>query len=645
MLHFLRPEWLLALLPVLVLLIFIFKQKLQQGSWQTIIDPKFQQVLLDEQQQQKQTYLPLIGLAIIWLGSVMALAGPSWQQIKQPSEKIQQGTVILLDNSLSMLAEDIKPNRITRARYKLIDFLTANPHLSTGLVVYSGSAHSLSPISDDNQTILSLLPNINPTIMPSYGSDAQQGLSKAIQLLKQSRIKRGHIIWLLDDVDQAEISPLKSQLADSDITLTLLAVGTKKGAPISVFEHGFIKDKQGRIVIAKLGDNNIRELANELGATLLYLQNDNSDIKQLSQRFSIHNQKAKQQDNTDKEKNIFHWLDKGIYLLLPLVLMIGLAFRRGWLVSSILIGFIMLPPFALYTPNTFAEDANQDQFQPTPNKKPQVDFLDFFKSPNQQGYELWQQKDYQNAIDRFSSANWKASSHFRLKEFAQAQKQFELDKSPTGHFNQGNALAKQGQYADAKEQYEQALKLQPDFADATKNLAIIKKIIALEQQKKKQEQEQQNQPQKPNKNGQEKEQEKKQEPNQPGKQSSEKPNSSDQDNQENNKNKQSKTKEEGQKENDKNQPNQKNNDPKDPADDTTKEGEKSDSKAEPKTEKASSTGQTAEKKQLSEEQQAKKAWLNQIPDDPGFFLKNKFEYQYQQQHQKNNSQDNKGKIW
>ena len=634
MLHFLRPEWLLALLPVLVLLIFIFKQKLQQGSWQTIIDPKFQQVLLDEQQQQKQTYLPLIGLAIIWLGSVMALAGPSWQQIKQPSEKIQQGTVILLDNSLSMLAEDIKPNRITRARYKLIDFLTANPHLSTGLVVYSGSAHSLSPISDDNQTILSLLPNINPTIMPSYGSDAQQGLSKAIQLLKQSRIKRGHIIWLLDDVDQAEISPLKSQLADSDITLTLLAVGTKKGAPISVFEHGFIKDKQGRIVIAKLGDNNIRELANELGATLLYLQNDNSDIKQLSQRFSIHNQKAKQQDNTDKEKNIFHWLDKGIYLLLPLVLMIGLAFRRGWLVSSILIGFIMLPPFALYTPNTFAEDANQDQFQPTPNKKPQVDFLDFFKSPNQQGYELWQQKDYQNAIDRFSSANWKASSHFRLKEFAQAQKQFELDKSPTGHFNQGNALAKQGQYADAKEQYEQALKLQPDFADATKNLAIIKKIIALEQQKKKQEQEQQNQPQKPNKNGQEKEQEKKQEPNQPGKQSSEKPNSSDQDNQENNKNKQSKTKEEGQKE----------NDPKDPADDTTKEGEKSDSKAEPKTEKASSTGQTAEKKQLSEEQQAKKAWLNQIPDDPGFFLKNKFEYQYQQ-HQKSNSQDNKGKIW
>ncbi len=648
MLHFLRPEWLLALLPIFILLWFIFKHKLQQGSWQTIIDPKFQQILLDEQQQQKQSYLPLIGLAILWLAATIALAGPSWQQVKTPSEKVQQGTVILLDNSLSMLAEDIKPNRISRARYKLVDFLTANPHLSTGLVIYSGSAHTLSPISDDNQTILSLLPNINPTIMPSYGSDALQGLAKAIQLLQQSRIKSGHIIWLLDDVNLDEIAPLKSLLAGSSIQLTLLAVGTEKGAPISVFEHGLIKDEQGKIIIAKLADDNIRQLASELGASLLYLQNDSSDVEQLSQQFSIQNQKVEQQDDKENEKDIVHWLDNGIYLLLPLVLLLALAFRRGWLVSSILMGCILLPPFALYSPNAVAEDT-------VTGKKTEIDFLDFFKSPNHQGFERWQKQDYHDAIERFSSLQWKAASHFRLGEMAQAQKQFELDKSPTGRFNEGNALAKQGQYAEAKKQFEKALELKADFTSAKKNLDIINKIMAKNQQQKKQQEQKQQQNSKQGK-----------QPNQQGENQSEEPNPSEQQGEKdspqdakgsksNSNNKSGNKKQEKESTSNKNKQNDAKNEQKVPRggknndaekDKNNKATAKPDKKTSGKQEGGAKLAQTT-KKELSEKDQAQQAWLNQIPDDPGFFLKNKFEYQYQYQQQKNNNQQqtNKGKIW
>ena len=122
--HLIRPEWLWALIPVALLLWMLFNLQRQPGNWQQLIAKPFQKVLLGQEQQQKSFYLPLMGLASLWLIAIIALTGPSFKKVEQPAEKAQQGVVILLDNSLSMLADDLKPNRITRARYQLTDFLT-----------------------------------------------------------------------------------------------------------------------------------------------------------------------------------------------------------------------------------------------------------------------------------------------------------------------------------------------------------------------------------------------------------------------------------------------------------------------------------------------------------------------------------------
>ena len=634
--HFLRPEWLWAIIPVAILLWFILKNKLQQGNWHSLIDPKFQQVLLDANSQQKTSYLPVMGLAIIWLVAIIALSGPSWQQVEQPSEKMQQGTVILLDNSLSMLAEDIKPNRITRARYKLIDFLKINPHLSTGLVIYSGSAHSLSPISDDNQTMTSLLPNINPIIMPSFGSNAVLGLAKAVQLLEQSRIKNGHIIWLLDDINQDEISQLKQQLSEQNITITLLVVGTAKGAPISVPDHGLLKNEAGKIIIAKVPRKRLANLASELNAQLIYLQNDNSDIEQISK---INFSDSLTDKSDKKEKAISSWLDNGIYLLLPLLLIVAFSFRRGWVVSSVLIWTMLVPPLAIFAPESFAED------EITKSKEVQeVKFLNFLKSNDQQGYEHWQKQDYNAALDKFESSTWQGASHYKIGEYAKAEKKFELDKSANGRFNQGNALAKQGKFADAQKQFEKALKLNPGFKDAEKNLNIIKKIIAKQQQKQ----------HKPNQEGDGKNKQTdkgKQKEGEQGEQSkgekpnSKQPNQSQESNQNNKQDdKQKKNKAEQSKQDDKKQSEEAKDEK-----DKTRDGESENSKNSQKENKALDKARAAQasskdKKELTEEAQAQKAWFNQIPDDPGLFLKNKFEFQYQYQQQQQKKSD-KGKIW
>jgi Ca-activated chloride channel family protein len=648
-LHFLRPEWLWALIPVIILLWFIFKHQLQQGNWQNIIEPSFQKVLFDDSRLQKKSTLPLIGLAIIWLISLVALAGPSWQQVKQPAEKIQQGTVIVLDTSLSMLGEDIKPSRMTRARYKLIDFLTANPHLSTGLVVYSGSAHVLSPISDDNSTIISLLPSINPVIMPSFGSDAVQAINKAVELLKQSRIKNGRIIWILDDIDEQQISTIKSLVTPSNIQLSLLAIGTKKGAPISVPEHGLLKDEKGKIIISRLPTAKLETLADSLNARLIYMTNDNSDIKSLATEFALGKQKTTQKTNSQQkdkpEKTMASWLDNGIYLLLPLALLIGFSYRRGWVLSWVVIWTIMFPPLLGFSPTSYAEEAAESNTK----SLSKVNFLDFFKSSNQQGYESWQQQDYKAANNKLESPQWKGSSYYRLQEFTKAEKQFELDKSPTGRFNQANSLAKQGQFADAQKQLEKALQLNPSFKQAEKNLQIIKQIIAKQQQKKQNQQSQQgkgqNKEQQQDKDGQQKKP--RNGPKDDSKSESKSKQQHNEDNKKKQDNKQSDKKnskksstEEGKK------PGKNGKDSDKPA--TKKQANKAeqDKKSGKKPDKSNQQDQATNnkattKKDLTEAEQAQKAWLNQIPDEPGLFLKNKFEYQYQQQ----KSTTKQGKIW
>ena len=99
-----------------------------------------------------------------WFWDCLALAGPSWNKIPLPIHKQQTPLVILLDLSPSMWAEDVKPNRLTRARLKLIDLLHTRQEGTTALVAYAGDAHVVTPLTDDTATIISLLHPLTPTI-------------------------------------------------------------------------------------------------------------------------------------------------------------------------------------------------------------------------------------------------------------------------------------------------------------------------------------------------------------------------------------------------------------------------------------------------------------------------------------------------
>lgn len=121
--HFIRPYWLLALIPLAVITALILRHKLQRGNWVNVCDEALLPYILQEK-PVKQNRIPFISMNVIAsLLTIIALAGPTWERVPSPAFRNDSGLVIALDLSKSMEAGDIKPSRLIRARYKIEDIL------------------------------------------------------------------------------------------------------------------------------------------------------------------------------------------------------------------------------------------------------------------------------------------------------------------------------------------------------------------------------------------------------------------------------------------------------------------------------------------------------------------------------------------
>ncbi|RYZ83053.1 MAG: VWA domain-containing protein, partial [Proteobacteria bacterium] len=229
--HWLRPLWLIVLVPAVLLVIFLWRQKRQAYQWQQLVAPELLPFLLDGKTVQTKKSL-LWFLLLAWILSVIAIAGPSWIKRPIPVEKNQNALVILLDLSYSMISEDIKPSRIARARLKIADILRERKDGQTALVAYAGEAHTVTPISDDSSTIVSLLSSMHPNIMPLQGSNTEDAVERGIQLLHDAGAMKGDLLLVTDGVVPEAFEKIQTLLAGKKIHLNILGVGTTQPAPI-----------------------------------------------------------------------------------------------------------------------------------------------------------------------------------------------------------------------------------------------------------------------------------------------------------------------------------------------------------------------------------------------------------------------------
>jgi len=580
--HFIRPYWLLALIPYLAVLAVMLRNKLSQGNWSAVCDAALLPYLL-QQKAVNQSRWPLTAGALAALLAIVALAGPTWERLPSPVFRNDSALVIALDLSRSMDAADIKPSRLVMARYKIADILKQRKDGQTALLVYAGDAFTVTPLTDDTETIDSQLSALNTDIMPSQGSNTVSALEKAAELLKQSGLQKGQILLVTDGVDVDKTMAAVKSL--DKYQLSILGVGTDDGAPVAVPEGGFLKDEQGNIVVPKLNASDLAKLAKAGNGFYQTITADNADIQAVLTNVDRSvQQQGKQNDNLVLDQ----WAEKGPWLLLLVLPLAALTFRKGLLCVALL---VMLP----LPKNSYA-----------------LGWQDLWQTKDQQAQQAYKQQDYAKAAEQFENPDWKAAAHYKAGEYDKALESLKSSKSESSAYNLGNALAKAGQLEEAVKAYKKALAVNPDNADAKHNKEVVEK--ELEKQKQDQQQDDKQQSKDDPQQNKDKEQSEKSGEQQP-----------DQNNNE---------------EKPEQKPEQKPSD-KQPSDEKQQQDQAEQKKPEAEKPQQAEQGKDEAKQQekeqapveaepSDEQKQANEQWLKRIPDDPAGLLKRKFKYQYGQ---------------
>jgi Ca-activated chloride channel family protein len=325
--HWLRPEafWLLLLL--IPLWWFIRRAGASEGRWSKIVDQHLLPYLLVGQPSRSEGWSPF-GWFLGWIILVVALAGPAWQQVATPVFKKDQALVIVLDLSPLMLAEDVKPSRIARAKYKLIDLLQARKEGQTALVVFADEPYVVAPLTQDSNTLINFLPALTPELMPSAGQRLDEALSQAEKLITQAGTARGEIVLITGGL--ADNSAAENKLREMHargIISTIYVVGTTTGSPIPRPQGGFLKDNQGNILMAHMDVPRLRQLAQAGGGRLIMMTHNNDDITELTRAFEP--ALPFTQKNNARDVNLTVWRDEGHWVVLLLLPLFLLLFRRG----------------------------------------------------------------------------------------------------------------------------------------------------------------------------------------------------------------------------------------------------------------------------------------------------------------------------
>lgn len=324
--HLLRPLWLLALLPLAWLLYRWYRNEAQRNEWRNQIDDSLLPHVVTGH-STPVTKAAVIVPAILWLLAVIALAGPSWEKLPAVVYRGLQERVLIVDLSLSMNARDTKPSRLERVRQKLQDILKESADSQTALVIYAAAPYVVSPLTDDVETIRSMLPSLSTDVVPAQGSVTSAALKEGLELLSQSGSRHGSLWLLTDSLPDAAAMSVALDIKRAGYRLHVLGVGSSEGAPIPAANGGFVKDRDGNIVVAKLDNTALKELAKEAGGVYTAVANTDSDIDRL---FSADSSRGIA-GVSERERQADIWLERGPFVVLLLLPFAALCFRRGWL--------------------------------------------------------------------------------------------------------------------------------------------------------------------------------------------------------------------------------------------------------------------------------------------------------------------------
>lgn len=453
--HFLHPAWLLALLLLPLLIWWRWRQSDGAAQLGRVADAELLPLLLAPSPVTRRGSLWLVGL--LWLLACVALAGPAWQRLPTPAAQGPDARVIVLSLADSMLATDLKPDRLTRARFKIRDLLQSGGDAQNALVAYAGEAFVVAPLTTDIDTVLNFLSDLKPDVMPVAGDAADKGIDKAVKLLQQADFNRGDIILVADQADDPALQAARRAYTQG-FHVSVLGVGTSQGSPVALPGGGFLTDAKGNIVIPKLALGELHRLAAAGGGVFQQLSVDDHDVHALL-RASHH--PAIATPGKDSKNTVERWRDEGPWLLLLLVPLAALGFRRGWLM--LLAATLLLPV--------------------GPAHAAQGWWSQLWHNQDQQAAQALARGKPEQALKQARTPGLRGSAAYRDGDFRAAAQNFAQGHDARSQYNLGNALARQGEYEKAIQAWDRALKMEPALDDARANRKAVEDW--LKKQKKK----------------------------------------------------------------------------------------------------------------------------------------------------------------
>ena len=255
-------KWLLLIIPLAVLFIFLHRQRavrlaqlIASGIWETVIPGH------SKKRGSRRIVLRLLALLCIGLALTRPQWGSHWEEVKQRGLDI----IVVLDTSKSMLAEDIKPNRLKQAQWAVQDFVKQLKGDRIGLVAFAGSSFLQCPATIDYAAFTMMLNDVYAGIIPRGGTAIEQALKTAAESF-DTKSEADRVLILITDGEDHEGDPMRmaEQLRKDNIKLFCIGVGTLEGELIPATE-GYVKNPQGQVVKSSLNETLLEKLASETG--------------------------------------------------------------------------------------------------------------------------------------------------------------------------------------------------------------------------------------------------------------------------------------------------------------------------------------------------------------------------------------------
>jgi len=485
--------WALALLPVLIA-IFAANERRREKLVLQLVAARLQDRLagtVSVGRRRLRFLLLLLALACLIVALARPQLGFTWEQSKRKGRDV----IIAIDCSRSMLATDLAPSRLGRAKLAAQDFVAQLTGDRIGLIAFAGSAFLQAPLTVDYGAVLTSLNELDTSIIPRGGTNIAAAIKEAEEAFGKGE-GESRCLVIFTDGEELDADGITVAAAQKDkIKIFTVGLGSVDGSliPIPGQSGGteFVKDDQGQIVKSRLDEDRLRKIAEATGGFYLHLQSGPAEMQKIV-REGLGQMKEQEIDARMSRRPIerYQWpLAAGLAFLFASTLVSERkrpARAKGSSPKLAVWAALLLLPFSAVAKNSGVEAYEREDYKGA---------LDEF------GRQLGRQRNSEALHFNLGAAAYKSGDFAKaLDSFAKAVTSPDPALRAAAEYNLGNTLFQRGaaaaekdkkvrEWKDALQHYEQALKVEPQNPNAEHNRDVVRKLLEeLEKQPPQQEQ-------------------------------------------------------------------------------------------------------------------------------------------------------------